>query len=466
MGEYIDFTKEQLIRDNSTDLVEFLRRYGQRLKPCGREYRWVYSDSSGEHDSISINGNSWYDFKNECGGRSIAFAREKLGLTFQDAVLELLGSHAAVITMPSREQKQKQKSGFKLPPKNETMRRLFAYLTKERKLKPDVIEQFIHEGKLYEDAEHHNIVFVGLDEQGTARSAAKKGTCTFVDSYRRNVLGSDVRYSFDHIGNSKRLYVFEAPIDMMSYIQLFPQNWKENSYIALNGVSKHALTHFISSHDYIAEIVLCLDNDIGGIDASDRLTDVLREIEFHGIVARHLSKNKDWNEDIKEQCGITPKPAVPHPMPKQYRIAADRLRYLNIFNHSNAAAQIQVFYNQQDYIRAAGCALSACAKDQKIHFDKDKAVQDCFKECREKLVRGYQPYKDRMGTAYKRRDTEAAFNAVIKGLYNTMPKTMVQVRQGMQDLMEFADKAIRLHMAEQEMEQSESLSPTLEGGIT
>lgn len=44
------------------------------------------------------------------------------------------------------------------------MRRIYAYLLKERHLDREVIQHFIHNKLIYEDAEYHNIVFVGLEE--------------------------------------------------------------------------------------------------------------------------------------------------------------------------------------------------------------------------------------------------------------------------------------------------------------
>ena len=53
--------------------------------------------------------------------------------------------------------------------------------------------------------------------------------------------GSHPAYSFHYISknpNSHNLFVFEAHIDLLSYISLHTQNWKNASYVALNGVSE------------------------------------------------------------------------------------------------------------------------------------------------------------------------------------------------------------------------------------
>ena len=44
----------------------------------------------------------------------------------------------------------------------ERMRRVFAYLTKQRFIDPQIISHFAHEHKIYEDGKYHNVVFVAI----------------------------------------------------------------------------------------------------------------------------------------------------------------------------------------------------------------------------------------------------------------------------------------------------------------
>ena len=55
-----------------------------------------------------------------------------------------------------------------LPPRNTDDRRVFAYLRK-RGIAPQVIRQFLNSGLVYEDAEHHNCVFVGKNSAGQVK---------------------------------------------------------------------------------------------------------------------------------------------------------------------------------------------------------------------------------------------------------------------------------------------------------
>ena len=111
---------------------------------------------------------------------------------------------------------------FALPPRNTDDRRVFAYLRK-RGIAAQVIRQFMNSGLLYEDAEHHNCVFVGKDHAGQAKYAGLRGTYDRDGKgFRGDATGSDKNTGFP-ISSDPSLdlvHVFEAPIDLMSYLSL------------------------------------------------------------------------------------------------------------------------------------------------------------------------------------------------------------------------------------------------------
>ena len=67
-------------------------------------------------------------------------------------------------------------SDFRLPPPNSDNRTARNYLTAARRIDEDVTGFFFARGDIYEDAAHHNAVFVGRDEDGIPRYAHSKGT--------------------------------------------------------------------------------------------------------------------------------------------------------------------------------------------------------------------------------------------------------------------------------------------------
>ena len=116
------------------------------------------------------------------------------------------------------------------------MRRVFAYLLQQRLISRDVLTVFVKAGLVHEDANYHNAVFIGKDEHGVVRHAHRRSTSDRGRSFRANASGSDPRYSFRWVGTSDRLYVFEAPINLLSFLTLYPKDWQEHSYVALCGL--------------------------------------------------------------------------------------------------------------------------------------------------------------------------------------------------------------------------------------
>ncbi|MDR3278318.1 MAG: DUF3991 domain-containing protein [Oscillospiraceae bacterium] len=292
------FTDEQLCRARETDLETWLRARGETLRRAGTEYRWITRDGAGEHDSVTVRGSRWYDFRNSVGGDAIGFIQRYMNFDFKEAVSYLLDGQQGQLAPPDVDAKKPRAPVPFVPPeKSPNMRRLYAYLVKTRGVAPDVITHFVRAGTLYEETEHHNIVFLATDENGVPRAAALKGTISEGAGFKQTAAGSDTRYGFCHRGTSDRLYVFEAPVDMLSFLCLKPENWREHSYLALDGLSPKALLHTLAQNAAIADICLCLDNDGAGCAAAEKFTAALTARGY--AVRRLLPVRKDWNEDLQ-----------------------------------------------------------------------------------------------------------------------------------------------------------------------
>ena len=149
--------------------------------------------------------------------------------------------------------------------------------------------------KQYEDAEYHNAVFVGTDVEGVPRHAHKRSANSYGKAFRLNVEGSDPRYSFHYVGTDRSLYVFEAPIDMLSFITLYPENWQRHSYVACCGTSIQPVLQMLEQVPQLDTVLLCLDNDEAGHQASRRMQN---QLEVRYSVERLIPENKDWNDDL------------------------------------------------------------------------------------------------------------------------------------------------------------------------
>ena len=277
----MQYTEEQIARANQTDLVSFLNAQGEQLVKSGREYRWK------KHDSVTISGNRWYRHSQGMGGYPVDFVMEFYNATFPETVKMLLGEEG--------EGRQKScpapSQDFRLPEKNEDNEKIIKYLTEKREIEKKLVEEWIDRGDIYEEKKHHNVIFIGRDADGIPRYAHCRGTGEI--KYRGDVAGSDKSYGFSYRGTDNQLFVFEAAIDMLSFIQLFPKDWKKRSYLSLGGVSSVALMTFLSERPQIASVFLCLDNDQAGNEACEKLAG---EISEGYSVIRLKPSRKDWNE--------------------------------------------------------------------------------------------------------------------------------------------------------------------------
>ncbi len=309
---YIHFTEEQKLRAASVDLAEFLRRQGEKLIRSGSEYR-LASDHS-----ITVQGNEWYDHTVKEGGGPISFVQQFYNLSYPEAVTCLLDGEQGAVYVPAPKQAEKPKREFVLPTANQNMRRVYAYLLNRRFLDRNVVNAFVRAGLLYEscekfkDREYHNAVFVGRDENDVPRHAHKRSVNDIGKTFRINVEGSDPRCSFHHTGSSDRLYVFEAPIDLLSFLTRYPRGWQEHSFVSLCGTAEHAMLWMLERNPGLRTVCLCLDHDEAGIEASGRLTELLHEHGYDNVGVIQ-PEHKDWNEDLKARRGLPAQEAEEHP---------------------------------------------------------------------------------------------------------------------------------------------------------
>ena len=453
---YIPFTEEEKQLANSVDLAEFLRQKGEKLERAGREYKLIYTDGTGSHDSITISGSTWFDHKNQVGGGAIKFMQYHYGMNFQAAMNELLGKNMSEIsrTIAKNIPKQKPHKEFTLPKANENMHRVYAYLIKQRYIDSDIITHFVHAHMLYEDKEHHNAVFVGVDEKGVPRQAHKRGTSTYGKSFRQTVEGSDTKYSFAHFGKSNRLYVFEAPIDMLSYLTLHPENWQNHSYIAINGVYESAVLTALKNHSALNEIFLCVDSDEGGVEAEDRLRDILID-NGYSDVTRLAPVYKDWNEVLKAQRGVDAQPALPHKRKEQYLSEVQKLEHLKC-RPDKLFSQIYATFKNGQYIYLAEYALAGSA-----FFIAPKSENAVFHKLQDKLMAQYKPYTDKGKLVQKQQNLQDSVKSVMRDLKQTA-RTHEQTVQTSKLLYQLADNAMRVAVEEimcaPKLSQSEDMS--------
>ena len=282
------YTQAQIDRANAANLEDFLRAQGETLVRSGKEYRWK------AHDSLTVCGNKWFRHSQSKGGYPVDFVMEFYGKSFPEAVQLLTGETGEA----QPEADPAPSPAFRLPLRNVTNANVLNYLTQERKLSPSLMNFFISAGDIYEEAAHHHAVFVGRDADGHPRYASYR---SIHEKFRQDVAGAEKSFGFAHRGTDKQLMVFEAPIDLLSFIELFPKNWQQHNYLSLGGVSGKALRQFLSERPDVERVFLCLDSDKAGEDACKRLTALLPDTMS---VTRIQPCMKDWNDVLVHRAEI------------------------------------------------------------------------------------------------------------------------------------------------------------------
>ena len=300
---YIKFTEQEKASANSASIVDYLTTHGESVERVGREFIW--EAPSGK---VSINGSEWYSQYELVGGGAVNFVQKFFGLSYPDAIRSLLGNNAGEAVIGERKEPNiRPKKPFELPEKHTDMRRVYGYLMHERLIDLQVLNRFVKEGLIYEDATHHNAVFVGVDGSGKPVHAHKRATSAKSD-FKGNLDSSIAEYSFHFNGSSEYLFVFEAPIDMLAYISMHKKGWDRHSYVALCSTADRAVIQMLKDNPNLKTVYLCLDNDSAGLLGCQRIAE-----SIHGLgdytIWRVPPKFKDWDEDLKALNGREALPA-------------------------------------------------------------------------------------------------------------------------------------------------------------
>jgi len=297
--------KEQIARARSIDLLSYLEQHepGAVKRAGGNEYH-----HTGYHRFIISNG-KWNWIYGDVGGvGALDYLVKVHGKGFIEAV-EMLCDERDPITPPAARtplpKKERPKKPFALPAPNTNNDRAIAYL-RGRGVDTDTIKACIHRGYLYESKDYHNAVFVGFDDNQTARFAAVRGTN---GDFRMDIESSDKRYNFRLPPllpeNDRNLICFESPIDAISHISIQRMTGHEvdGHRLSLGCTAPRSLFSFLDRHPEIESCRLCLDNDEAGHKAMRRIMAQLsdeRRFRHIAVTVSPPSFGKDYNEMVQQ----------------------------------------------------------------------------------------------------------------------------------------------------------------------
>lgn len=305
------YSKEQIEQARQVDLLSYLQRHdpGELVHVSGGTY------CTKTHDSLKISNGKWCWWSRNIGGtNAVDYLVKVCGYKLPEAVGMILGEQPPLPSRPVSKPPPKVHPDFQLPEPHSDNRRVFAYLS-SRGIDPEIINHCIKSGQLYEDGKRHNCVFVGF-ENGMAKYASLRGTLS-QSTFVGEVPGSDKRHSFCMpIQATKResLCVFESAIDALSYLSILKRkgkDWRSANCLSLSGIYRPkadaelklplALETYLQHNPGIQKIILCLDNDERGREASQALQ---RSLNGYEVLDNPPPKGKDYNDYLQIQKGI------------------------------------------------------------------------------------------------------------------------------------------------------------------
>lgn len=287
------FTDEEIYIANNINIMDYINSLNLDTKRAGRTFK-VEGHGGLYIDPVE---NRWNCFSQGKGGGPIQLVMFLENKKWVEAVKTLLdNSYETNPIQNNRKDIQMEESKeFILPKKNKTFNHMIAYLIQTRGIDKDVVYNCIQNKTLYED-EKRNCVFVGYDEEGIPRYAGLRGTNSN-KVFKGEVENSNKSFSFNIPGKTNKLYVFESPIELMSYLTLSKRFFNGGEFnhhmLSLGCLAPIALDRYLENNPNINEINICLNNDKWGINAAKNIR---QEYEGRYRVNIEYPNLKDFNE--------------------------------------------------------------------------------------------------------------------------------------------------------------------------
>jgi len=301
-------SEKELKRIRELDLLTFFYNYdsNELIQNGSNDY------FTRTHSSLHLSNGLWMWWAKGIGGRSaLDYFIKVEGWEFRKAALyikDLLDNQP-----PEKvNQTTKRVYQFRMPYRAENNDIAINYLVNERGIDREIVNYCIEKGIIYQSYKDNSVVFAGYDEYGIAKFASTRATN---DTWKKDVYGSDKRYSFSVCNNKSSLHVFESAIDLLSYITLLKMDNKDflnSDYLSLSGVSISrnkkneyhlpiSLMDYLKKHQQIKNIFLHLDNDETGKFATKQVTKLLKN---YSVFDYTPINGKDENEVLIDKINL------------------------------------------------------------------------------------------------------------------------------------------------------------------
>lgn len=301
---------------NQLEIMRVIDYFNLNIKKSGRYFRLV------DHDSLVIDPqrNSFFWNSRGISGGPARFIKEYFDLNDEELrkkIMEIRHEYVGDGDFQNLVINDKNRARKPFVKTNPLDLKGYLYLSQQRGISREIIEGLKAKDLVASD-KRHNIVFlwhnvhgkvVGQDLQGTYinyEKFPKRGTFKFVQESSIPNYGFNISIGerFDH------LYVFESPIDLLSYLQMYQAEIKDAKLLSLNGAATKVATinTFLkdqSPTDGQGKLLLpkCIhlapDNDNAGRELIAKFETLrLKRMEGYSLNIVEWCKYKDWNEQL------------------------------------------------------------------------------------------------------------------------------------------------------------------------
>jgi hypothetical protein len=313
------FTKEDKAKAKSVSILQVAESLGISVHKVGSR-AWDYRDVNNDGLVFNSQKNLAYLHQTKTSYDTIGFVMMATGHNFISAMKQLLEKDYKQIEIDTQVHEKVPFQDYLKNSFDKTQSTIKNYLIDERKLDPRIVNRLIDKGYIKEDG-YKQIVFywqmngakVGATIRGTQKNERYSSTGGYFKGIAKN---SESHFGFNvPIGDKvERLYIFEAPIDALSYWTLHPE--LNNCLLAsIDGVKTKSVFKFMNylqmNHCQIDDLQVFLgsDNDeVGRTFANELLNfQMVRQVSPDYANNRLFVANfppqgfKDWNETLQYQ---------------------------------------------------------------------------------------------------------------------------------------------------------------------
>lgn len=339
-----DSSQKQSKKSKSHDLNEIARQIDLQMKIddvailCGLnlENNGRYSLRDRDHDSLVLDLKRNFFFWNSQGKRGgcVSLYREIMNVGFKEAVLKLMPNIdldkefvEAVREKPTELSDQDRHHDLHNQLKelnydsedNKSMRQSIAYLTKTRGLDRDIVNKMIGENMIYQISDSYGpkVAFVGRKDNMYISAVCQRSVSPKIKfkgdlkncNYKVGwFYDPETKGEFGEKGNAdKPLLVFEANIDMISYMSLLKEcgvDYTQFAYLSCSSIN-HDICIPETCKEYGYNTVRILfDNDYEGKEnwGQNKAKEISSKLSKTGIDAKPIIPDipscKDWNDII------------------------------------------------------------------------------------------------------------------------------------------------------------------------